>query len=109
MFFDGNISWPPTMGLFAARTADAATSAMTHICAIFFISFFLSSNCDLSCSLYYEVRAGLDEPVAGFFQPREISKYDGDVNPIRGFFLPLSLPRSHSSPPAIPLCQLCKA
>jgi hypothetical protein len=35
--------------------------------------------------LYYEVRAGLDEPVAGFFPLKEIAKGGGDANPIGGF------------------------
>ena len=48
---------------FAARIADAATSVMTHICAIFFISFSLSSVFVLACSLYYGGRAGLDETI----------------------------------------------
>jgi hypothetical protein len=47
--------------------ADAATSVMTHNCAIFFISFSLFSNCDLPCSLYYEVDEGLDEKLTRFF------------------------------------------
>src|ERR1700719_2349396 len=52
MFLDGNISWPPTMGLFAARMADAATSVMKHICAIFFMSFSLASIliCPAACT-----------------------------------------------------------
>jgi hypothetical protein len=56
------------MGLVAARMADAATSVRTHIFAIFFISFSLSFFV-LSCSLYYEVRAALDERLAFFNAP----------------------------------------
>src|ERR1700722_7834033 len=54
------------MGLFAARMAVAATSVMTHICAIFFISSSLSFVFVLSCNLYYEFHARMDEAFAVF-------------------------------------------
>jgi hypothetical protein len=68
------------MGLFAAKMAVAATNVMKHICAIFFISFSLSSNCDLPCSVYYEVRAGLDETIAGFFVRAKIAMGAAEAN-----------------------------
>ena len=67
MFFVGNISWPPTIGFVAAMTANAATSVMTHNCAIFVIVFFLFSFLVLSCSLYYVAGAELDEGKVGTF------------------------------------------
>jgi hypothetical protein len=49
------------MGFVAANIADAATSVRTHNCAIFFIFCSLFSFLILPCSLYYGVRAELDE------------------------------------------------
>src|SRR5215467_9954326 len=61
MFFVGNISCPPTIGLFAAKMAAELISVMRHNCANFFISFFLFRFLYLPCSEYYEGSAGLDE------------------------------------------------
>src|SRR4029077_13379835 len=94
------------MGLFAARMADAATSVMTHICAIFFISFFLSSNFDLPCRLYYEVRAGLDEIFAGFFDPGKTAKGDANADPVEGFLEAGSIACYHFRIAAVLFCQI---
>src|SRR5580700_8407066 len=76
-----------------------------HLCE-FFHSVFLSSNCDLPCSLYYEVRAGLDEAFAVFLEPGKVERVSGNVNRMARFLETCSIACYHCEIAAVLFCQV---